>query len=273
MKFSKIASAAAAIAAAGMMTVSASANMMPTKEADRGKQMIGDYHIILFYDGNGTPDDANKPVGEIEGLDLSKIAKIAVTFTIEESERDFFAGGCGGAFTFGVNGGDLGIGSAKGEKYDEYNWQSSQWWGLNDEDAGFTASVDDEHPIAAEKVGDWTYKLSMDVKNPLANGDASTIGQVQIQLNDWGSEMGRTQALGLDVMDADGNVLISFDELGNYTLGGGSSTTDSGSDKTDDKTDASTPSNNVDTGVEGVAAVVGVAALAAGAVVLSRKRK
>ncbi|MCM1165414.1 MAG: hypothetical protein NC299_03685 [Lachnospiraceae bacterium] len=258
MKFSKIVSAAAAIAAAGMMTVSASASMMPTNEASRGTQMIGDYHIVLYYDGNGTSADANKPVGAIEGLDLSKIAKAVVTFTIEDcADRDWFVGGCGGAFTVGINGGDLGTGDTPGDKYNDYNWQSLEWYGVNDDDLGLVAVEDKD--IQANKVGDYTYQLVNEFKNPLANGDATTIGQVQVQLNDWGAEMARTQGVKLEVMDANDNVLITFDELGNYTLGGSSA--------------PAAPANNVDTGVESVAAVVGVAALAAGAVVLSRKRK
>ncbi len=90
-----------------------------------------------------------------------------------------------------------------------------------------------------------------------------------------GTALCQCQVDKVELLDTSDNVLVTFDGKGNYTVAGGSSdpAPDSDSDKTDDKTDTSTPSNNVDTGVEGVAAVVGVAALAAGAVVLSRKRK
>lgn len=272
MKFSKIASVAAAIAAAGMMTISAGANSIIPVSSPASKQVIAvnaaAYHAVLYYDGNGTSGDAGKPVGAIDGLDLSKIAKISVTVSVPEEEQGFFTGNIGGALVLGINGGDLGTGDNKGAKYDDYNWMSKSWWGVNDADLEFTAAED--QAAAFEKIGDYTYQLTADFENPLANGDASEIGQVQVQFAEWGSDMAQIRVEKLEALDASGNALITFDAAGDYTLGGGSSSTPAPENTGD--TTPSTP-NNVDTGVEGVAAVVGVAALAAGAVVLSRKRK
>lgn len=275
MKFSKIASVAAAIAAAGMMTISAGANSIIPVSSPASKQVTGinaaAYHAVLYYDGNGTSADSNKPVGAIDGLDLSKIAKLSVTVSVPEEEQGFFTGNIGGGLILGINGGDLGTGDNKGDKYDDYNWVQKGWWGVNDEDLELVSG--DGQDAAFEKIGDYTYQLTADFENPLANGDASEIGQVQIQFAEWGSDMAQIRVEKLEALDASGNALITFDAAGDYTLGGGSSSTPA-PDNTDNTGDTtpSTP-NNVDTGVEGVAAVVGVAALAAGAVVLSRKRK
>lgn len=72
------------------------------------------------------------------------------------------------------------------------------------------------------------------------------------------------------VYDAAGTVLYDMSK----GVSGGDSTPESKPDESkteDNKTDENKP--NVDTGVEGVAAVVGVAAVAAGALVVAKKRK
>ena len=66
--------------------------------------------------------------------------------------------------------------------------------------------------------------------------------------------------LGMTLKDASGNVLVSYDANGNVTTGAPSAP-------------ASDSKGSPDTGVEGVATVAGVAVVAAGAIVLSKKRK
>ncbi len=278
MKFSKIASVAAAITAAGMMSVSANALWLPVKDADKAEKLhtaVGaSWMLVPYFDGVAKADEG-KPVGGIDGLDYSKIAKISCTFSVAEADRPFWDGAIGGAMVLSINGGDLGCDDNKSDKYDTYNWPAQEWWGVVDEDLGITSSGDEK--IGAVKVGDYTYKVTSNAfENPLANGDAETIGLIQVAMQDYaGTALCQCQVDKVELLDTSDNVLVTFDGKGNYTVAGGSSdpAPDSESDKTDDKTDTSTPSNNVDTGVEGVAAVVGVAALAAGAVVLSRKRK
>lgn len=288
MKFSRIASAAAAIAAAGMMTVSASAVWLPVK--DKGEKLhesvAANYLLVPYFNGEAKADQG-KPVGGIDGLDYSKISKIALTFSVAEVDRDFWDGNIGGGIVLSINGGDLGCDDHKSDKYDKYNWPAQEWWGIVDDDLGITTSG--EGKLTAVKVADYTYKVTSNAfENPLANGDANEIGLIQIALQDWaGTAMCQCQVDKVELLDTSDNVLVTFDSKGDYTVAGGASepektdskpedkTDDKSDSKTDDKTDTSTStsSNNVDTGVEGVAAVVGVAALAAGAVVLSRKRK
>lgn len=261
MKFSKFFSAAAAIAAAGMMTVSASAILVPAKDkAEKLHDSTGAaWMVVPFFDGEAK-QDAGKPVGTIDGLDFAKIAKLSVTFSVLEEDRDWWDGDIGGGLFFSMNGGDIVKGT---DEYDKYNWASQDFWGVTDEDLGITTD-DGSHKLSAVKVADYTYKVtSNEFANPLANGTAEKIGLCQLGMQDWASSaMAQVQIDKFEALDANDNVLITFDGNGNYTLGGGTSTPA-----------PSAPSNNVDTGVEGVASVVGVAALAAGAVVLSRKRK
>lgn len=258
MKFSKIASAAAAIAAAGMMTVSASAVWVPVK--DKGEKLhesvAANYLLVPYFNGEAKADQG-KPVGGIDGLDYSKISKIALTFSVAEVDRDFWDGNIGGALVLSINGGDLGCDDHKSDKYDKYNWPAQEWWGIVDDDLGITTSGDGK--LSAVKVADYTYKVTSNAfDNPLANGDANEIGLIQVALQDYaGTALCQCQVDKVELLDTSDNVLVTFDSKGDYTLAGG----------------ASAPANNVDTGVEGVAAVVGVAALAAGAVVISRKRK
>lgn len=271
MKFSKIFSAAAALAAAGMMTVSASANLVVPSNTPAGADYgTGQVVIQVFNVGN---EAENKPATDY-GIDLTKVAKLSATITLDTSvEEDmlFYTGAIGGSLVLSINGGD--ITSDKKELWDKYNWPGKNWWGMVDPDLGIeTLGADNVSTV--ETVSKGVYKITTPVcDNPLANGDASEIGCMQIAFQMWGDDANfSTFTLNeLQVLDASDNVLLTFDASGNGTVGGGSSTPAPA--PSTDNNNASTPANNVDTGVEGVAAVVGVAALAAGAVVLSRKRK
>ena len=268
MKFSKIVSAAAAIAAAGMMTVSANAVLTMSPDPDPGLSSAGGAMWLSQVFNTGNPDEI-KPATDY-GIDLSKIAKLSATVSIPDNDnRIFFDGSWGGAIVLSINGGDIGT---SGALFDKYNWVSYDFWGLPDEELGVTPAED--KALACEKIGDYTYKVtSKEFENPFANGDAKEVGCVQVAIQDWASSaLFDTDLVSFEVLDANDNVLISFDQNGKATVGGGSSSS-TPAPSTGDSTPAPSTGNNVDTGVESVAMVVGVAALAAGAVVLSRKRK
>ena len=95
--------------------------------------------------------------------------------------------------------------------------------------------------------------------------------------------MSDIEVVKTELSDANGNVLATFDALGNVTYGAGAAAdeTPAVDDNTAATVDAEAPAatttttekGSPDTGVEGIAAVAGVAVVAAGAVVLSKKRK
>ena len=100
---------------------------------------------------------------------------------------------------------------------------------------------------------------------------------VQIAFQEWSTGMTDITVLGMNVKDADGNMLISYDANGNITY----NVADAAADTPvadEPASDAATTApaadkGSPDTGIEGIAAVAGVAVVAAGAVALSRKRK
>lgn len=269
MKFSKIVSAAAAIAAAGMMTVAASAGIVkPVENAPAGSKCDAGGWLVQLFNVGGVEE--GKDATEYD-IDYSKVAKLSVTFSVvDDGNREFWEGGTGGSLILSINGGDINQDSDAGKAlWNKYNWPGQNYWGVSDEDLGIESMNPDE-VLKTEKVGDYTYRLTSNVfENPLANGDAKEIGCMQASFSEWGGDpFAYIEVQKFEIMDASGNVLMTFDsnakaDKPNLKAAGASSGDAS----------ASTPSNNVDTGVEGVATVVGVAALAAGAVVLSRKRK
>lgn len=129
--------------------------------------------------------------------------------------------------------------------YDKYNWvgePSKSWWGLKDEELGID-TVSTEQDIVAEKVGDYTYKLTTnEYANPLANGDANKIGCMQIAFQMWGDDTNFCQCkvTDIEVMDSSDNVLISFDSNGKATVAKPSEPDTSEPDTSDDT--SSTPS-------------------------------
>ena len=266
MKFSKILSAAAAIAAAGMMVTTARAELVVPDAQENFIPGSGMWLVVLKSDGS----DPTKPVRDLD-IDYAKIDKLSVTFTVEEEDQIFWDGGTGGALFLSMNGGTVGGKSGEGT-FDTYNWISQGYWGVSDEDLGITTWGEDQE-IQTEKVGDYTYKLtSNSFKNAFADGEEPSL--VQLGMQEWGNGVNRISIQKFELLDASGNVMVTIDGKGNVTIENGSSAPSTpDTTPSNDNNNTGTPANNVDTGVEGVAAVVGVAALAAGAVVLSRKRK
>lgn len=272
MRFKKLLSAAMALAVAGSMAATASAELVIPEDPDPG--VICDtnsWFVLLYSVGN----EANDEILAMDyGIDYSKVAKLSVTFTVSEEDRIFWDGAVGGAFALSINGGDIPIYETdengnpvyktdedgnivyetdyvrdengeivedengepikdfvldeNGEKipvkkihplFEKYNFSLQGWWGVTDEALGLDEAVSDKD-VVAEKVGDYTYRLTTDeYDNPLANGDAENIGVMQIIFADWGFfSVCRLEITSLDVMDGGDNVLISFDSNGKATV-------------------------------------------------------
>ena len=286
MKLTKIiAGIAASAVAASTMVVAASATLQKAPAPEAGLSSgTGAWLVQLYNKGN---EEEGKPATDY-GIDYSKVAGIAVTVTIPELDSDgkdnriFWDGTIGGSVTFSVNGEDIEEGT---DLWDTYNWPNYEYWGVYDEalelstNPNFDEDATNDKPGSFEKVDDYTYRIVNDsLVNPLANGDARQIGCMQVGLQEWSTSLAQILVTSCEVLDADGNVLISFDQNGVATVGGTSNEPTTEEPTTEEPTteepttgDSTKPSTN--TGVESVALVAGVAVLATGAVIVAKKRK
>ncbi len=279
MKIAKILSiAAAAAVAVSAVAVTASADFRPITG---GAEYLladgsGNYGICLF--SNGENKDG-VPAMSVD-IDLSQVTHVAFTFQVidDADNRDWWDGMGGGAIVVSAHSDKT---SEDADLYNKYNWATAgQFWGVVDEDLGLE-TIDTTQTIQAVKVGDYQYKIEADVINPVANGDIGELSLYRIFMQAWSFTMSDIEVIETELSDSNGNVLATFDAMGNVTYGGTQSapvvdeTPDAdATDATDAGAATTTPDKgSPDTGVEGVAAVAGVAIVAAGAVVLSKKRK
>lgn len=271
MKIAKILSAAAACSvAAAAMAVSASAQLTTVDQTGIFKSGTGSWMPVVYSDG--TFDASEKDVTD-PGFDCREIAIVEVVIT--PAEPEWWEGEVGGAIVL----------SNKSADDASHNWNGKEFWGVIDEDLELeTLSAD--KPVQAVKTGDLEYTLTMTVDD--TNNVVDNYALVQVAFQEWSAGMTDITVLGMTLKDASGNVLVSYDANGNATTSAPAApaVVDTPEDTTPTDTtsgdnSASAPAapaasdskGSPDTGVEGVAAVAGLAVVAAGAVVLSKKRK
>lgn len=284
MKITKILSVAAAAVVASAVAVSASADFRPITGGAENllADGSGNYGICLFSDGTNKD---GVPAMSVD-IDLSQVTHVAFTFQVidDADNRDWWDGMGGGAIVVSAHSDKT---SEDADLYNKYNWATAgNFWGVIDEDLGLE-TLDTAQAIQAVKVGDYQYKIEADVINPVANGDIGNLSLYRIFMQAWSFTMSDIEVIETELSDSNGNVIATFDAMGNVTYGASSAPADTtpaddatvapaddATDATDATTPATTPSKgSPDTGVEGVAAVAGLAIVAAGAVVLSKKRK
>ena len=267
---------ASAVAVASMSVAASATLYIPESGIDAGTSIgTGMWLVQVFNEGN---EAENKPATDY-GIDVESITKIKFDVTPHEYDAATFDtaldGGYGGGIVMSCNGGSLGDDMSR-------NWNSLQFWGIGD-------STDTAQAGALEDNGDGTWSIAWDV--PEEYRFVTGAGCCQIAFQEWGNSFVDLEILGLTCYDAAGNTVIAFDGLGNK-LGGAAeavdTTDDTASDDaaTDDSADTTTDAASTtdgaaaagdkttpDTGVEGVAAVAGLAIVATGAVIVSKKRK
>ena len=265
MKLNKIfAGIAASAVAASTLAVGASAALIFPKEGEAhpGASTAGNWLVQVYNVGNPAE---NKPATDY-GLDVEAIARIDVTFEIcdDGESREWFEGNCGGSVITSCNGGTM-----TEEEVAIHNWPSNEWWGVTDEDLGID-TLAPEKKCQTVKVGDYTYKVSCTLTEDTKF--LSTAGCVQIGLQEWGDSLNFYKVIDCSCYDAAGNLMISFDFNGNPTLGG-SSAGASAPAAGDVAGATDSTKGSPDTGIEDVAVVAGLAIVAGGAVLVSKKRK
>ena len=284
---------ASSLALSTLAVAASAASLKKVTEADgksAGLSSGNDSWLVQVYnEGN---EAEGKPATKYD-IDNSKVTGARFTVTIPEKDadgadgnREFWDGATGGGVILSINGGDIQNGT---DAWDTYNWPSKEYWGVTDDalelatDPNKDDDASNDKDLSYEKIDDYTYQLTANgFDNPIANGTAKTIGCMQIALQEWGSSIATIEVVKCEVLDAEGNVLIAFDGLGNVVDGGNSDpatdapatdapATDAPATDAPTTGDSTKPSTN--TGVESVAVVAGVAVLATGAVIVAKKRK
>lgn len=200
MKLRKLISgvAAASVATAALVTV-AGAELVTVDSSRIFFSGTGSWMPVIYSDGTFDAKDKNKVD---YGIDCTKIASVDITFKAEDP--DWFEGAVGGGLIL----------SSKSEADDSHNWPQIEWWGVNDE--ALELNTTDESKAAPVKVGDYTYKITLNVDD--SNCVYEGYELVQISFSEWGGDMSPLKVLSMEVKDADGNVMISFDENGKANI-------------------------------------------------------
>ena len=262
MKLRKVLTGALASAVAvASMSVAASATLYVPEGVASGTSIgTGMWLVQVFNVGN---EAENKPATDY-GIDVESITKIEFKVTPHEYDEATFDssldGGYGGGIVMSCNGGVL-------EGDDSRNWNSLQFWGIGEQTATDQAGI-------LEEEGNGVWSIAWDV--PEEYRFVTGAGCCQIAFQEWGNSFVDLEILELNCYDASGNVVIAFDGLGNVKSGSSSdgASADTSADTTADTTGTATGDKTTpDTDVEGVAAVAGLAIVATGAVIVSKKRK
>ena len=226
---------------------------------------------------NGERDASSKDVIDY-GVDWSKAATIEVVFVVDDQDpnysRDEWDGGFGGAIVL----------SSQADGNTTHNWNAKDFWGVVDEELELD-TIDSSKAITLEKIGDYTYKAVCPVDDDNYVVDNAQL--VQICIQDWsGVTWWAMRVDSMTVLDASGNALIGWDSTGNV-VGATAAAAAPAEEPAPAATEEPAPApatgdvaaatdsskGSPDTGVADVAAVAGLAIVAAGAVIVAKKRK
>ena len=254
MKLRKVLAVVAAGAlAVSAMAVSASANSIVTPAGAllAGAQSGGGMALVQAW--NSDPD-APVDLG-VTTAQLAELGTIAVTvkpvdgeFEFEDADRSSFGGGIVLSVQSEAEGGS-----------DSRNWNNIEWWGIGSD------ILDTSKAGQFVENGDGTYTAKWEnipAEYRPVDGDAV----VQVALQEWGSAMSGLEVEKFDLLTDSGSLIVSIAATGARldasAPAAGSTTGTTGAAK-----------GGADTGAADVAAVIGLAIVAGGAVVLSRKKK
>ena len=305
MKFSKV---LAGIAAASIAAVSASAvagaELVVSGAAKDANGMdlvfssATSWMPIAYNNGERNETvlaDKTKAIVDY-GVDWSQAKSIEVAFHVTEDTRKDWAeeNNFGGAIILSSN--------ADGNS--EHNWPAKEFYGVNDDALEFTAESAKE--LQVEKTGDYAYKVVCPIDD--TNSVVPNQQMVQISFSDYaGAVWWQVQVDSMSVKDASGNTLISWDgATGACSLSpvgaaveeapaveetavpveeavpaaeetasvDAAAETAAPAPAAGDTAAATTSTKgSPNTGIEDVAVVAGIAAVAAGAFVVAKKRK
>ena len=277
----------AAIAATAITAASLSAAASAELTLDGAKQDANGMDIVCASANSWMPiaynngernetvlADKNKAIVD-NGIDWTQVKSVEVQFhVVEGTEEEWDAENCmGGAIVVSSN--------ANGDS--SHNWPAKEFYGVNDEDLEFTAAPEKE--LQANKVSAYTYNIVCPVDD--TNSVVPNAQMVQIAVQDYATAVWWQCAIEyMAIKDASGNALYVWNGAApraDYTGAAAPVAATSAPASADDtaaapaagNVDAATDSSkgSPDTGIADVAAVAGLAVLAAGALVVAKKRK
>lgn len=162
---------------------------------------------------------------------------------------------CGVTFTISGDFAESGIGGGIGFNSATTGWDQTDW---GNADAGKTITITEDNKITILRDAPVFAESDTTGENPYA----------QVWISKWWGNDATVE--GVEVLGAGGTVLSAGNAAPADPAPADPAPAASESKTDESKTDTKP---NVDTGVEGVAAVVGVAAVAAGALIVAKKRK
>lgn len=269
-----ISTAAAAAAVTAALAVSASAEYTIYDDVQPWIDQSASNYLVILYSTGTAPDDVKAVDLGLSVSDIGQITSAKFTFTVDDTDgfMDLDYGGC-----IGTSAHECVNNPGGSELYSKYNWVTNEWYGFDDADLDINTQ-DVNKSFQTVKEGDLTYSVSGSITNAVANGDLDDLTSFRVFCADWGI-MSYTTMEKSEFFDASGNLVLSLDGKGNilstaFASGSSSNDAPAADDNAASAPAAATDSKgSPDTGVEGVAALAGVAIIAAGAVVLARKKK
>ena len=285
MNFKKIASIFAAAALTAATAVSAGAALVVSENPNPALTSSAGMWMEKIY----VPEQ-----GIDFGIDPRELGSIKFTITPESPED--FEGGTGGAVILS-SGPTISV---------DHNWPQANFWGVYDEEHEIYARdpENDPNPIQVQTEGDYIYSLTLNVDETNnvqddAYNDPSIY--VQVALSEWGNEIfSDMRVLSLELFDKSGSLLAKFDGDGNLIDGSAASAPaaeaapaeeaapsaesapaeEAASEAApapaqagDVQAAAASSKGSPNTGIGDVAAIAGIAVAAAGALIITAKRK
>lgn len=248
MKMKKMLSAVAAVAAAGVVATTASANWKTPKGELAGGLNVGTGNWLLPIFCNVESPDI--PLTDYN-LDLSKIGYIVIDFEVGDDDPDnrgmMYNGMFGGAVGASIHATTI-PGKPKTEsdpeqheKWGWYNWDNGgkqNFWGVVDLEAKNTDAYDidgnlmegmeDNGIVTADlegqgnylsTVSSYHYRIKAPFANPVADGvcAAEDITDIRVYIQGWSGcwSMADFTVTRCALLDTDGKAMIAFDGLGN----------------------------------------------------------
>lgn len=215
MRLRKLAACAAAIMCAAAITAVPVSAAVATVASDGYVLSDTGMFLVMLY-SDGKYDASTKKVTNY-GIDLTKIATVDVTINVDIKIDRPSMGSPSNVGSFKNDaGGAIVMSSKSPDDASSHNWNVFEWWGVNDEDIGYQAASY-KRTATFNKVEDGVYKATVTLSEDDKTAVIAGYNFVQFGVSQYGGTDNIT-VQSIEMKDASGNVLISFDSNGKANL-------------------------------------------------------